>query len=470
MSKKPKTRILLIHPYGFDVSCVLPLALAYLDSQIDKDRFQTKIFDCSLRGITADSEQFVDELLEFKPDVVGVSMWSFVYPEGLAILKNTKSILNNVITVVGGIHASMNYEEVIKDKNVDFLLRGEAEFTFPMLMEKIRDSEDYRNVSGLVFKDQNNKVIASGQHTLVENLDDIRRPNYDSIDLAEYTRQGYSFKTKTNKNAPVWLTRGCPYKCQYCSSPDLSGKKIRKHSPEYVTSWINHLYHDRGIRFINIIDDQFTFDVPYAKEICKTIKKLNYKDLSFGTPNGVRMERGDTELWSLMKEAGWKGVIIAPESGSARTLKRMKKGLDPKVVPEVVKEIKSVGLFVHAFFMVGYPGETKADLIDTRNMIIDSEVDSFSLFSFQALPGTPVFHTLVENGAIPVSYTQTSGSVQNVNKNYTTIGLKNVNITMFKVMTFLLVFLRRPLKIIRLLDYHRFSVILKQLAGMLRST
>jgi hypothetical protein len=103
-------------------------------------------------------------------------------------------------------------------------------------------------------------------------------------------------------------------------------------------------------------------------------------------------------------------------------------------------------------------------------MIIDSEVDSFSLFSFQALPGTPVFHTLVENGAIPVSYTQTSGSVQNVNKNYTTIGLKNVNITMFKVMTFLLVFLRRPLKIIRLLDYHRFSVILKQLAGMLRST
>ena len=251
MSKKP--RILLIQPYGFDTSCVLPLALAYLDSQIDKDRFQTKIFDCSLRGITADSEQFVDELLEFKPDIVGVSMWSFVYPEGLAILKNTKSILNNVITVVGGIHASMNYAEVIKDKNVDFLLRGEAESSFPILIEKIIDSEDYKDVSGLVFKDRDNKVVASGQHTLVENLDDIRRPNYDSIDLAGYTRQGYSFKTKINKNAPVWLTRGCPYQCQYCSSPDLSGKKIRKHSPEYVTNWINHLYHDLGIRFINSV-------------------------------------------------------------------------------------------------------------------------------------------------------------------------------------------------------------------------
>jgi len=151
-------------------------------------------------------------------------------------------------------------------------------------------------------------------------------------------------------------------------------------------------------------------------------------------------------------------------------LKRMKKGLDPKIVPEVVKEIKSVGLFVHAFFMVGYPGETKADLIDTRNLIIDSEVDSFSLFSFQALPGTPVFHTLVENGEIPASYTQTSGSVQNVNKNYTTIGLKDVNLTMFRVMTFLLVYLRKPLKIKRLLGHHRFSVILKQLGGMFRST
>ena len=469
MNKKAKTRILLVQPYGFDISIVLPLALAYLDAQIDKDHFETKVLDCSLKGITADSEQFVNEVLEFKPDVVGVSMWSFVYPEGMALLKKTKSIVNNVITIVGGVHTSMNYEEVIKNENVDLLLRGEAEFTFPKLMEKIRNSEDYKDIEGLVFKDKSNKIVNNKQHTLVENLDEIVRPNYESIDLAEYTRKGYSFKTKINKNAPVWLTRGCPYKCQYCSSPDLSGKDIRKHSLEYITSWVNHLYHDHGVRFINIIDDQFTFDVPYAKAVCKTIIKLNYTDLFFGTPNGVRMERGDTELWALMKDAGWKGVIIAPESGSPRTLKRMKKGLDPKIIPEVVKEIQSVGLFVHAFFIVGYPGETKEDLMDTRKMIIDSDVDSFSLFPFQALPGTPVFHTLVASGEISANYVPATDSIQKQNNDYTTVGLKDVNITLFRVMTFILVYLRKPLKIKKFVSYYRFSVILKQLTSMFKT-
>jgi|TARA_B100002003_G_scaffold229194_1_gene238284 radical SAM superfamily enzyme YgiQ (UPF0313 family) len=464
MTNKPKTKILLVQPHGFDIGFVLPMSLAYLDAQIDKEQFEVKILDCSLKDITSDSEEFAKVLTEFEPQVVGVTMWSLTYLEGVAVCKKAKSIVNNVITIAGGVHASMSYKKVMENDEIDFLIRGEAEDSFPLLMERIQNSEDYKDVSGLVYRDVNNKVIANNEHTLIQNLDEIKIPDYESIDLAEYHRKGYSLKTKLDKNAPVWLTRGCPYTCQYCSSPMLSGRAMRKHSPEYVTKWIRQLYAD-GIRFINIIDDNFTFDLEYAKDICRNIISLNLKDLAFGTPNGVRMQRGDTELWSLMKRAGWKAVCIAPESGSKRTLKRMKKGLNPDVIPGIVRDIKKAGLYVHAFFIIGYPGDTMEDLVDTRNLILNTDMDSFSLFIFQALPGTPVFHTLVQAGEITQGYVPTTESFQQTH-GYVTPGLEGVNMKLFRFMTILRVYLKKPHKIVALLKTQRLSFIRDQLIHM----
>jgi magnesium-protoporphyrin IX monomethyl ester (oxidative) cyclase len=244
----------------------------------------------------------------------------------------------------------------------------------------------------------------------------------------------------------------------------LSGTAMRKHSPEYVTNWIKELYAE-GIRFINIIDDNFTFDLEYAKDICRHIISLGLKDLSFGTPNGVRMQRGDTELWTLMKDAGWKAVCIAPESGSKRTLKRMKKGLNPDVIPGIVRDIKQAGLYVHAFFIIGYPGDTMEDLIDTRKLILNTDMDSFSLFIFQALPGTPVFDDLVRSGEITQAHVPTTESFFQIHS-YRTPSLEGVNMKWFRFMTILMVYLKKPHKIIGLLKTQRLSFIRDSLAHM----
>jgi radical SAM superfamily enzyme YgiQ (UPF0313 family) len=238
-----------------------------------------------------------------------------------------------------------------------------------------------------------------------DSIDDINFPDYNFIDLDSYIEKGYRLASPKDKRpAPVWVTRGCPYRCQFCSAPELNGKKVRTHSVEYMINWVKYLYYQKNVRWINILDDNFTFHVKYAKSFCRAIIELNLKGLGFGTPNGIRMERGDPELWSLLKQAGWKYVVIAPESGSEQTLSIMQKDLDLEPLPQIVRDIRKSGLKVHAFFIVGYPGESVGDIEQTASVIRKSKLNWVGIHAFQPLPGTPIFDTLVKEGKIAENF------------------------------------------------------------------
>ncbi len=104
-----------------------------------------------------------------------------------------------------------------------------------------------------------------------------------------------------------------------------------------MVRWVKYLYDKKNIRQLNIIDDNFTYHIKYAKEFCRRMIELDLPNLRFCTPNGIRQEKTDFELLTLMKKAGWDYVFIAPESGSMKTLQRMQKDLDPKTIPQKVR-------------------------------------------------------------------------------------------------------------------------------------
>jgi anaerobic magnesium-protoporphyrin IX monomethyl ester cyclase len=212
-----------------------------------------------------------------------------------------------------------------------------------------------------------------------------------------------------------------------------------------MVDWVEFLYHQRGVRWLNIIDDNFTYDKKFAKAFCLAMIDLNLPDLKFGTPNGIRMERGDVELWGLLKQAGWETIVLAPESGSQDTLDEMKKDLDFAIVPRIVSELKDAGLKVQAFFILGYPGETMEDIKKTSKFITDCRFNFIFMNNFQPLPGTPIYDDLVsqgqiEDGLMPINY---SDGV----RVYTPPGLKNFNFPMFVLRKYLSIMLRDPLNI-----------------------
>jgi radical SAM superfamily enzyme YgiQ (UPF0313 family) len=175
-----------------------------------------------------------------------------------------------------------------------------------------------------------------------------------------------------------------------------------------MINWIQFLYRNFDVRGFNIIDDNFTFDMDYAKKFCMEIIKLGYKDIEINTHMGTRMERTDPQLYGLMKKAGWRYVVVAPESGSERVLNLMGKKLNLSIVPNIIRDIKKSGLKVHGFFMIGYPGEAEGDLLKTEMFIRQNRFNNgISVSRFQPYPGTPIFKELVERGEIPQDFLPT---------------------------------------------------------------
>jgi anaerobic magnesium-protoporphyrin IX monomethyl ester cyclase len=404
---EPKSlSILLILPYGQMHVYWLPLALGYLKSNIP-DHHRVTILDCSLENIPADSPEFKQRFDDVKPDIVGVSSAYQTIIEGVAILQVVKNFNPKVITVFGGSHPTISPDELMVHDFIDYIFCGEAERSFPAFLETLEGVGDLTGVAGLVYRLEGELV--KNPLDMVSDLDQICIPDYHAINLPRYLEEGYSYGGFFGRTAPIWVTRGCPYKCRFCSAPSINGKTVRCHSIPYLIDWVDHLYYEFNIRDFCLVDDMFTYDIEYAKTFCRAFIDLNEKNhypekIHFSTPNGIRMERVDQELLILMKQAGWTSLTVAPESGSTKVLKRMKKGLKPEIVPNAVEMVKKAGLDVRGFFMIGYPGENAEDLQLTVDLMRRCRLDFINIGRFIPLPGTPVFDELVEAGEIEADF------------------------------------------------------------------
>ncbi|OGQ36481.1 MAG: hypothetical protein A3F16_00775 [Deltaproteobacteria bacterium RIFCSPHIGHO2_12_FULL_43_9] len=466
-------RVLLIRPRDNMPAFWFPLGLAFIKSNIPS-RHTVEILDCALRSIPANSPQFREEIERFNPDVVGVSTLTLTYKEALNVLREIKAFNENIVTVIGGPHPTLYPEKVFGEKPVDYIIRGEGDVAFSNLLDYLEGKIDIKSVPGIVYEENGN--IVNNDVWLEWDMDRIKYPDYTAAGLDAYYKKGYRYGGFYGKCAPIWVTRGCPYACKFCSSPLINGKKIRGHSPEWINGLIKHLYDQYGVRQFTIVDDNFTFEIDYAKTFCREIIKLKENNqfpegIMFTTPNGIRMQRIDDELLQLMKQAGWEGVTVAPESGSKRILKIMQKGLDPSIVPGCVDRIKAVGLKVRAFFIVGYPGETKEDTRDTIKLLRKCKIDAFMVSLFHPIPGTPVYDDLVAQGKISDDFVPDSFSNAIVPKilrrtnteKYITEGFEDFSLFWFALRENLLLWFRNPRSFIYFIKLNGFFNVIKKL-------
>jgi radical SAM superfamily enzyme YgiQ (UPF0313 family) len=451
--------IAFVWPKGYETRYLLPLSFAYLKSNLSEGGFTPYMIDCSLHQKGADTAWFREQLILKQPAVVCLSAWSVVYPEAIRCAKVVRDLLPRAKIIFGGPHSSASYEEVMGTGLVDFVLLGEAEKSFPKLLNRISQSkESYDDIPGLVFK-RDDQIVKIKKIEL-NDIDEINPPDYEFIDLSRYWKQGYRLNSLHKKNAPLWVTRGCPYRCTFCSAPDLNGKPVRTHSIDYMKKLIVDLHSNFGVQWFNIVDDNFTYNVQYAKDFCKMVIDLNL-NINFGTPNGIRVQRGDSELWQLMKKAGWKTIIVAPESGSKSSLARMRKDLDLDIIPPAVERIKATGLKVNGLFLIGFPGDTKEDLIKTRDFILKCKFDFFYLNVFQPLPGTPIYNDLLKSGEIkkgilPNGYSEGTRS-------YVTKELIGFNFPFFVLSTYLRFAIVSPRSIFRQFFNYSIGFIFKKI-------
>lgn len=390
-------KILLVKPGSSLSDHIQPaLGLAYLAGVLIK-KHEVEILDFA--KIRRREDLYREALVRSKADVVGFQC----YTSEIGIVKDlaemAKRELPGTVVVVGGPNATLCPEETMRKLGpaADFILRGEAEESFPLFLDNLGNKEAFPGIPGLVWRE--NGALRVNQPKMVADLDSLPLPAWHLVKPQEYPPAQHGAFFKQFPIAPIITTRGCPFSCSFCTAPILSGKTVRKRSAASVLKEIELLYRDFGIREIHIVDDNFTLDKAHAVSILNGIIKSGLP-ISLSFPNGVRINTLDDEILDLMKKSGVYLISVGLESGSDDTLRRMNKQLSVGLIREKMELIRKKKIDIAAFFVIAFPDETVADIRKTIGLSLELPLLRTNYFTFFPLPMTPISDKLRANGEI----------------------------------------------------------------------
>jgi len=367
---------------------VPPLGLLYIASSIIKkykDLYDIKIFNTGSSGFSAGS--LAQELERCRPDILGIS--AMTCEAGLMdeLAGMAKAVNKDTVVIAGGPHASLAGKMILENKDIDFVVSGEGEEAAVELLSALENKAGFSDIPGLSFRVAGAAVSnAPGQHPGDLDKMNILPGAWGLIDIKDYS--GYPDWSGARKNkyyAPVLTSRGCPFKCFFCRSRDTFGSEFRARSAESVIAEIVFLKEKFGIKEIHIYDDVFNYDAGRAKDICRGIieRKLGL-DIAF--PNGLRADLIDDEMLGLFRLAGVYKISYGIESASARVQKSLGKELDLEKVRNAVNKTVKAGILTNGYFILGFPGESRQDILETIDFAAHSSLDNASFFKFTDFP------------------------------------------------------------------------------------
>jgi anaerobic magnesium-protoporphyrin IX monomethyl ester cyclase len=387
------------HPYT-QFTHVHPLGILMIAAQARKSGFaDVRVLDMKVEDWTP--ERCADELVRLAPDVVGLSAMTYEAGCMHELAKLVRARLPRAVVVCGGPHPSVAAEDVLKDPNVDFVVRGEGEFIFADLLEGLRDGRtDWSGSLGLSWRRGGAagtpEVVHEPDRAPPANLDEMPFPAWDLIDHVKYRsvpRGGVIYAHK--EFATIFSSRACPWRCTYCHNS--YGKAFRDRSAEHVLAEIDLLVRDYGVKELVFMDDIFNFKPERAKAIARGLIERRY-DLALTFPNGFRGDILDEELVVLLKQAGMYRCMVAVESASPRIQNVMKKHLKIDKVERIVDFIARQGVMVHGAFMLGFPSETEAEMRATIDWASRSSFHTAAFFRVIPFKGTELFRQVEQAG------------------------------------------------------------------------
>ncbi len=374
-----------------------PMGLLYIAANLLKEGHEVKIVD--MRPKLLLPEDVLAEIQRFKPDIIGTSNLTIeksLYDKVVALIKKHHPAIP---VIAGGAHVNAAQEEVLRDPHIDYLVLGEGEESFPLLVEAILSEAEEKlpRIKGIAYR-RNGAVEKTEKRPYIEDLDQLPFPCWDLLDLETYYRLPPFMPFIPKGRRPymqIVSSRGCPYNCTFCHS--IMGKRFRTRSPENVFAELETLYKGYGISEFEILDDCFNFDQERAEKICDLIIQSGIK-MKLWFPNGLRGDRLSERLLEKLAAAGTKVICFAPESGSNRVQKVVRKNVNLEKLQKAITIAAKLGIHTHGFFMLGFPMETKKDLQATYKFMKESKLHTADFFICTVYPHTPMWDQVKEMG------------------------------------------------------------------------
>ena len=382
-----------------------PLAAAYLASVAKQASYDVKFFDASIHRWGP--KRLVEEITGYDPDVAGFILnASWLHKPSVEAAKLVKKT-TDALVVAGGHHATFTYPLLLRD-GFDVVVLHEGEETFSELLKVYREGGSLSSVKGIVFRDEHGRIVRNHLRELIWDLDKLPFPMFEVFDKKHYTM---GLLDPSGSVVTVETSRGCPYNCEYCSVTKMWGGTWRFKSVERVLRELKRVC-ELGYKWVFIVDDNFI--VPIKKmfnegiKMLKEIVRRGLNKLRFIIQLRADLVARNSEIASLLYEAGVRIAFLGIESGDPNTLRNMRKNLYPDLSAKAVKILTDTGIIVHAGFILGAPYETEEAMNTTLNYaykLIDYGLDSAQFSIYTPLPGTDAFaRALRENSLLTLNW------------------------------------------------------------------
>lgn len=347
------------------------------------------------------------EIAEFTPTIVGISaLFSPNYRSLLDLADCCRELLPEAIIIGGGGVPTNMYAQIFREStSFDALCFGEGERPLAGLLQA-GDKREYLESHASWMTPAKVNRHAVPVHDFIEELDEIPFPDYGICDPSAYALNpaitAYGSLGDKQQNFHVMTSRGCPYRCCFCSSHTVHGREMRYYSVERVKQDLRQLTKDYGAKTLVFQDDHLLADRRRALEIIHFVRELGVTAVF---QNGLALYALDREMLEALKGAGVHQLVLSVESGSGRVLNKiMHKPLTPNTIKRVARDCRELGIYTNVNVMIGLPGETKADIEDARQFLRTLDANWFSVLCATPLVGSEMLDICLKNDYIDGSY------------------------------------------------------------------
>jgi radical SAM superfamily enzyme YgiQ (UPF0313 family) len=361
----------------------------HIFSKIPIPRLGAVLLSTILRERGYEVKAFIEDIAEpdwsyiESSDLVCISTITSTATKAYGIGKRLKAL--DIPVIMGGVHPTFLPDEALE--YADFVIRGEGEHSLVELLAYLEKGIPALTcIKGLSFRDRDGRNIHNPSPEFIQDLDSLPQPDFSLV-----------HKWKPSNVYPVSTSRGCPYDCKFCSVIRMFGRKYRFKSIEASLKELRYAASiSKATKFI--VDDNFTANKRRTREI---LRGMIAEGIKTRWSAQVRTDvAADPELLRLMADSGCHTLYIGFESINPATLEAYNKKQDREDIISCIRTVRDHGIHIHGMFVLGADTDDVETIHRTADFATALGIDTIQFLILTPLPGTPLFHDMMESGRL----------------------------------------------------------------------